>query len=105
MVDKVVVIVSMPRAHDISWLKAFLELVNYYRKFVKIFNTIVNAFIMHGNKKWSTLGVERIARGGIMVLKERLVLASNFFKPTAKWAYKLYIKVNVSIPVEISVSE
>jgi uncharacterized membrane protein len=26
-----------------------------------------------------------------MVLKERLVLAFNFFKPIAKWAYKLYI--------------
>jgi hypothetical protein len=36
MVSKVAVIVSMPRPHDVSRLRAFLGLANYYKKFAKM---------------------------------------------------------------------
>jgi hypothetical protein len=51
---KVEVVMSIPRPKDVSRLRAFLGLCNYYRKLVKTFNAIVKPLIMltRSNQPW-----------------------------------------------------
>ena len=44
--SKVEVIMSIPKPKDVSRLRAFLGLYNYYRKFVKTFGTIAKPLTM-----------------------------------------------------------
>jgi hypothetical protein len=44
--SKVEVVMSIPRPRDVSKLRAFLGLCNYYRKFVKTFSTIAKPLTM-----------------------------------------------------------
>jgi hypothetical protein len=44
--NKVEVVMSIPRPRDVSKLRAFLGLCNYYRKFVKTFSAIVKPLTM-----------------------------------------------------------
>jgi hypothetical protein len=44
--SKVEVVMSIPRPRDVSRLRAFLGLCNYYRKFVKTFNAIAKPLTM-----------------------------------------------------------
>jgi hypothetical protein len=44
--SKVEVVISIPRPKDVNRLRAFLELCNYYRKFVKTFSTIAKPLTM-----------------------------------------------------------
>jgi hypothetical protein len=44
--SKVEVVMSIPRSRDVSRLRAFLGLYNYYRKFVKTFSAIVKPLTM-----------------------------------------------------------
>jgi hypothetical protein len=44
--SKVEVVISTPRPKDVNRLRAFLELCNYYRKFVKTFSTIAKPLTM-----------------------------------------------------------
>jgi hypothetical protein len=44
--SKVEVVISIPRPKDVSRLRAFLGLCNYYRKFVKIFSAIAKPLTM-----------------------------------------------------------
>jgi hypothetical protein len=44
--SKVEVVMSIPKPRDVSRLRAFLGLCNYYRKFVKTFSTIAKPFTM-----------------------------------------------------------
>lgn len=40
------VVLSMSRPHDVNWLRAFLRLCNYCKKFLKAFNAIAKAVTM-----------------------------------------------------------
>jgi hypothetical protein len=44
--SKVEVVMSIPKPRDVSRLRAFLGLCNYYRKFVKTFSTIAKPLTM-----------------------------------------------------------
>jgi hypothetical protein len=44
--SKVEVVMSIPRPRDVSRLRAFLGLYNYYRKFVKTFSAIAKPLTM-----------------------------------------------------------
>jgi hypothetical protein len=44
--SKVEVVMSIPRPKDVSRLRAFLRLCNYYRKFVKTFSAIAKPLTM-----------------------------------------------------------
>jgi hypothetical protein len=44
--SKVEVVMSVPRPRDVSRLRAFLGLYNYYRKFMKTFSAIVKPLTM-----------------------------------------------------------
>jgi hypothetical protein len=44
--SKVEVVMSIPRPRDVSSLRAFLGLYNYYRKFVKTYSTIAKPLTM-----------------------------------------------------------
>jgi hypothetical protein len=44
--SKVEVVISIPRPKDVSRLRAFLGLCNYYRKFVKTFSAIAKPLTM-----------------------------------------------------------
>ena len=44
--SKVEVMMSIPRPRDVSRLRAFLGLCNYYRKFLKTFNSIAKSLTM-----------------------------------------------------------
>jgi hypothetical protein len=52
--SKVEVVMSIPRPKDISRLRAFLGLYNYYRKFVKTFSAIAKPLTMltRSNQPW-----------------------------------------------------
>jgi hypothetical protein len=44
--SKVEVVIFIPRPKDVSWLRAFLGLCNYYRKFVNTFSAIAKPLTM-----------------------------------------------------------
>jgi hypothetical protein len=61
--SKVEVVMSIPRPRDVSRLRAFLGLCNYYRKFVKTFSAIAKPLTILTRLDqpwiwdWSTLGI------------------------------------------------
>jgi hypothetical protein len=46
VVNKVEVVMSIPKPRDVSRLRAFLQMCNYYRKFVKTFSAIAKPLTM-----------------------------------------------------------
>jgi hypothetical protein len=87
--SKVEVVMSIPRPIDVSRLRAFLGLCNYYRKFVKTFGAIAKPLTMltRSDKPW-IWGNEQEA--AFQQLKERLASASILCRPIAGRTYQLH---------------
>lgn len=54
LIGKVEAIIPMPRPCDVSRLRAFLGICNYYKKFVMSFSVIVKAFtiLIKNDQPW-----------------------------------------------------
>jgi hypothetical protein len=87
--SKVEVVMSIPRPRDVSRLRAFLGLCNYYRKFIKTFSAIAKPLTMltRLDQPW-IWGDEQEAAFG--QLKDRLVSAPILRRPIAGRTYQLH---------------
>jgi hypothetical protein len=87
--SKVEVVMSIPKPRDVSRLRAFLGLCNYYRKFVKTFSAIAKPLTMltRLDQPW-IWGDEQEAAFG--QLKDRLASAPILRRPIAGRTYQLY---------------
>jgi hypothetical protein len=87
--SKVEVVMSIPRPRDVSRLRAFLGLCNYYHKFVKTFSTIAKPLTMltRSDQPW-IWGNEQEA--AFQQLKERLASAPILQRPIARRTYQLH---------------
>jgi hypothetical protein len=87
--SKVEVVMSIPKPRDVSRLRAFLGLCNYYRKFVKTFSAIAKPLTMltRLNQPW-IWGDEQEAAFG--QLKDRLASAPILRRPIAGRTYQLH---------------
>jgi hypothetical protein len=87
--SKVEVVMSIPRPKDVSRLRVFLGLCNYYRKFVKTFSTIAEPLTMltRSDQPWIWGDEEEAA---FQQLKERLVSAPILRRPIAGMTYQLH---------------
>jgi hypothetical protein len=87
--SKVEVVMSIPRPKDVSRLRAFLGLCNYYRKFVKTFSAIAKPLTMltRFDQPW-IWGDEQEAT--FQQLKERLASAPILHRPIAGRTYQLH---------------
>jgi hypothetical protein len=89
IVSKVEVVMSIPKPRDVSRLRAFLGLCNYYRKFVKTFSAIMKPLTMltRLDQPW-IWGDEQEAAFG--QLKDRLASAPILRRPIAGRMYQLH---------------
>jgi hypothetical protein len=87
--SKVEVVMSIPKPRDVSRLRAFLGLCNYYRKFVKTFSTIAKPLTMltRLDQPW-IWGDEQEAAFG--QLKDRLASVPILRRPIAGRTYQLH---------------
>jgi hypothetical protein len=87
--SKVEVVMSIPKPRDVSRLRAFLGLCNYYRKFVKTFSAIAKplTILTRLDQLW-IWGDEQEAAFG--QLKDRLASAPILRRPIAGRTYQLH---------------
>jgi hypothetical protein len=87
--SKVKVVMSIPKPRDVSRLRAFLGLCNYYRKFVETFSAIAKPLTMltRLDQPW-IWGDEQEAAFG--QLKDRLASAPILRRPIAGRTYQLH---------------
>jgi hypothetical protein len=87
--SKVEVVMSIPRPRDVSRLRAFLGLCNYYRKFVKTFSAIAKPLTMltRSDQPWIWEDEQEAAFGQ---LKDRLASAPILRRPIAERTYQLH---------------
>jgi hypothetical protein len=87
--SKVEVVMSIPRLRDVSRLRTFLGLCNYYHKFVKTFSAIAKPLTMltRYDQPW-IWGDEQEA--AFQQLKEHLVSAPILRRPIAGRTYQLH---------------
>lgn len=87
--SKVEVMISIPRPKDVSRLRAFLGLCNYYRKFVKTFSAIAKplTLLTRNDQPWMW-GDEQEA--AFVQLKERLSLAPILRRLISGRTYQLH---------------
>jgi hypothetical protein len=87
--SKVEVVMSIPRPRDVSRLRAFLGLCNYYHKFVKTFSAIAKPLTMltRNDQPWIWRDEQEAA---FQQLKERLASAPILQRPIAGRTYQLH---------------
>jgi hypothetical protein len=87
--SKVEVVMSIPKPRNVSRLRAFLGLCNYYRKFVKTFSAIAKPLIMltRLDQPWIWGDEQEVAFGQ---LKDRLASAPILRRPIAGRTYQLH---------------
>jgi hypothetical protein len=87
--SKVEVVMSIPRPKDVSRLRAFLGLCNYYKKFVKTFSAIAKLLTMliRSDQPWIWRDEQEAA---FQQLKERLASAPILRRPIAGRIYQLH---------------
>jgi hypothetical protein len=87
--SKVEVVTSIPRPRDVSRLRAFLGLCNYYRKFVKTFSAIAKPLtnLTRSDQPWICVDEQEAA---FSQLKDCLALAPILRRPIARRAYQLH---------------
>jgi hypothetical protein len=88
--SKVEVVMSIPKPRDVSRLRAFLGLCNYYHKFVKTFSVIAKPLTMliRLDQPWIWGDEQEVAFGQ---LKDRLVSAPILRRPIAGRTYQLHM--------------
>jgi hypothetical protein len=87
--SKVEVVMSIPRPKDVSRLRAFLGLCNYYKKFVKTFSTIAKPLTMltRSDQPWVWKDEQEAA---FQQLKEHLASAPILRRPIVGRTYQLH---------------
>jgi hypothetical protein len=80
---------SIPRPRDVSRLRAFLGVCNYYRKFVKTFSAIAKPLTMltRSDQPWIWGDEQEVAFGQ---LKDCLTSAPILRRPIARRTYQLH---------------
>ena len=80
---------SVPKPQDVSRLKAFFGLCNYYRKFAKNFSAITKPLTMltKNDQPWIWEDEQETA---FQELKDRLASASILRRPIAGKTYQLH---------------
>jgi hypothetical protein len=84
--SKVEVVISIPKPRDVSRLRAFLGLCNYYHKFVKTFSAIAKPLTMltRSDQLWIWKDEQEAAFGQ---LKDRLASVPILRRPIAGRMY------------------
>jgi hypothetical protein len=87
--SKVEVVMPIPKPRDVSRLRAFLGLCNYYRKFVKTFSAIAKplTILTRNDQPWIWRDELEAA---FQQLKEHLALAPILQRPIAGRTYQLH---------------
>jgi hypothetical protein len=79
--SKVEVVMSIPRPRDISRLRAFLGLCNYYKKFVKTFSAIAKPLTMltRSNQPWIWEDEQEAAFGQLSTFDVTFMVMSSYW--------------------------